>query len=187
MHIAHPIRLAILSIGILLAGCTATSAPPAASNQRTETGSNLATCTIPVLRSSYHEKQWGAPQITTYSDGGYRLMYRQGSSLNYVFVHGITNPAPVPTGPPDCMEEKFNESTGEPAMVPHPQSWRNASILGTSVKWYQKDMGGGADFPFYKTVDFPLTAGDGRAGHYRVEVCSSSESKAADWIKRVNW
>lgn len=55
------------------------------------------------------------------------------------------------------------------------------------MKWYQSAGDSGADFPSYETVDFTLTAPDGRTGHYRVEVSTDSPLKAADWIKRVNW
>lgn len=156
--------------------------PPTASEVR-ETSGDLAEAKVPVLRSAYLEKNWGLPQITTYSDGSYRMRFRQGNTLNYVFIHGLVKPSATPNQPPDV--EEYVAIDG-PAKLTK-QSWRSAVILGSSVKWYQNDTGGGADFPCYKTVDFALTAPDGRKGHYRIEVCADSEAKAAQWIRKVNW
>lgn len=148
---------------------------------------NLSSVKIPVLHSPYFEKNWGSPEIQTTEDGGYFLRYRQGTSLNYVFIHGLVKSKPAPATPPDWKEESFNDATGFPTLIRHKQAWRETTILGKPVKWYQNDSGGGADFPCYKTVDFALTTSDGRTGHYRVEVCSDTDDKAADWIKRVDW
>lgn len=182
--------LAVLSLGVLTPSCTSPvtpQAPAARSSEPLEIGHDLSQAKIPVLRSSYFEKNWGLPEITTFADGSYSLRFRQGTTLNYVFIHGLVDPKPVPAAPPDWSEESFNEQTGFPALIYHKQPWRQTSILGTSVKWYQNDSGGGADFPCYKTVDFALTAPTGKTGHYRIEVCSDTSQKAADWIKRVNW
>lgn len=102
--------------------------------------------------------------------------------MNYVFIYGLTHSKPTPVNPPDW----FDEGMGNPT-PPHKQSWQVANISGKPVKWYQADGGSGADFPSYKTVDFSLTAPDGRVGNYRIEVSSDSKKKAADWIRRVNW
>ena len=181
---------AVLSIGILTASCTSPVTPevPAVqSSEPREAGGDLSQAKIPVLRSSYFEKNWGLPDITTFTDGGYCLRFRQGTSLNYVFIYGLVDPKPVPAVPPDWSEESFNDQTGFPTLIYHKQPWRQTSILGTPVKWYQNDSGGGADFPCYKTVDFALTAPTGKTGHYRIVICSDTSQKAADWIKRVNW
>ena len=34
--------------------------------------------------------------------------------------------------------------------------------------------------PTDRAVDFALTAPDGRTGHYRIEVCATTDQKAAD-------
>lgn len=178
-------RLLILPLAaIALVSCTVPT--PADRSAAIETGSDLTTVKIPVLRSPWLESRWGAPQVATRADGGYRLTYRQGTSLNYVFIHGVMKPSPVPDTAPDMQEDSFAHN-GEPVSTHHKQSWRQATVLGKGVKWYQNDAGGGADFPCYKTVDFPLTAPDGRSGHYRIEVCTDEESKAAEWITKVSW
>jgi hypothetical protein len=113
------------------------------------------------------------------------LRYRQGTTLNFVIINGLTKMEPGPATPPD-----WEEATGDPEMgapAAHTQAWRHTSILGKPVKWYQTDGGGGADFPGYQTEDFSLTAPDGRTGFYRITVCSDSESKTTDWIHRVGW
>jgi hypothetical protein len=177
--------LPIFALCMLAASCTDPALLPQGESRTTS--SDLSSVKIPVLRSPYCEKNWGAPEIQVEEDGGYFLRYRQGTSLNYVFIYGLVKPEPVPATPPDWKEESFNDATGFPTIIPHKQSWRETTILGKPVKWYQNDSGGGADFPCYKTVDFSLTAPDGRIGHYRVSVCSDTEAKAADWIKRVDW
>ena len=142
---------------------------------------------MPLLRSAYFEREWGKPHVAVHQDGSYLLRYRQGTTLNFVLIHGLTRMQPVPVNPPewkDCYED-LEGATSPPAS--HSQSWKQAKILGQSVKWYKNDDGSGADFPCYKTVDFTLTAPDGRAGFYRVEVCADSPTKAADWIHRVSW
>lgn len=153
---------------------------------REQAARGMGRVSMPVLRAPVLEKSWDMPRIETHADGGYRITYRQGTSLNYVFVHGLANPAPVPATPPDMQEDTFTDK-GEPVSIHHKQSWRTTTIAGQKVKWYQNDAGGGADFPCYKTVDFALTAPDGRTGHYRVEVCAESETKAAEWIRMVGW
>lgn len=156
---------------------------PTSGSEVRETGGDLAEAKVPVLRSAYLEKSWGLPQITTFSDGSYRMRFRQGDTLNFVFIHGLVNPSAAPSQAPDI--EEYGPIDGPVTLTK--QSWRSAVILGSSVKWYQHDTGGGADFPCYKTVDFALTAPDGRKGHYRIEVCADSETKAAQWIRKVNW
>jgi hypothetical protein len=173
---------AIVATSLALASCL--SPTPSASARKQEVSSDLKDAKVPILRSTFFEKNWGAPNIAVFDDGSYRLRFRQGSSLNYVLIHGLMEGSPAPATPPDWSEE---DPTGENAAPKHRQSWRLTNILGTPVKWYQSSGGSGADFPTYETVDFTLTAPDGRTGHYRVEASSDSSAKAEDWIRRVNW
>lgn len=179
--------LPVIACACLAASCAPPSSSPTESSAVFETGGELSQVKMPVLRSSYFEKNWGKPDLTTFGDGGYRLTYRQGTTLNYVFIQGLAKALPVPASPPDWTEEIWNDQTGAVSLAYHKQPWRDASILGTRVKWYQNDAGGGADFPCYKTTDFTLTDPNGRTGQYRISVCTTSAGEAADWIHRVNW
>ena len=175
---------AMLATGLVLASCTTPASNSAIESavQTKQVSSDLKDAKIPILRSSYFEKNWGAPDVAVFNNGTYRLRFRQGTSLNYVIIQGLLEASPAPATPPDWSDEDL-ESTAPS----HKQSWRFTSILGTPVKWYQSAGESGADFPSYETVDFSLTASDGRTGYYRVEVSTDSAPKAADWIKRVNW
>lgn len=146
---------------------------------------DLSSVKMPVLRSAYLENAWGAPYVSVENDGTYLLRYRQGDTLNMVIIRSLTKLTPAPEKAPD-WEEGSGDPAG-PAPVKHSQSWMRTTILGKTVKWYQNDGGGGADFPAYRTVDFALTAPDGRSGFYSIEVCSDSKSKAANWINQVSW
>lgn len=187
-----PMTLRSLKSSALFAGCLALAscAPPASNSsigsaaRREQVSSDLKDAKVPILRSSYFERNWGAPDVAVFDDGTYRLRFRQGTSLNYVILQGLLEASPAPATPPDWSDE---DPTGENAAPRHKQSWRLTSILGTPVKWYQSAGESGADFPSYETVDFSLTAPDGRTGHYRVEVSTDSALKAQDWIRRVNW
>jgi hypothetical protein len=177
----RPFVFPILSACAILAGC---AGPPSSTRYPDIVSNNLAEVKMPVLRSAYFEKEWGAPAKEVMDDGTYRLRFRQGTSLNYVIIRSLASMKPAPENPPD-WEEPY-EDTG-PAPAPHKQSWKHTTILGAPVKWYQSDGGSGADFPGYRTVDFQLTAPDGRTGFYYIEVCADSPRKAADWIHRVSW
>ena len=175
---------AMLATGLALASCTTPASNTAIGStvQREQVSSDLKDAKIPILRSSYFEKNWGAPDVAVFNDGTYFLSFRQGTSLNYVIIHGLLKANPAPATPPDWSDEDLENTAPR-----HKQSWRFTNILGRPVKWYQSAGESGADFPSYQTVDFHLTAPDGRIGHYRVEVATDSPSKAQDWIKRVDW
>lgn len=184
----HSMRfLPILAITCLAVSCAPPSSRTPESRALQETGGYLSQVKMPVIRSSYFEKNWGQPDVTTFEDGGYRLRYRQGTTLNYVFIQGLAKADPVPATPPDWTEEVWDDRKGTLSLAYHKQPWRETTILGTRVKWYQNDSGGGADFPCYKTVDFTLTGPDGRTGAYRISVCTTNAEEATDWITRVNW
>ena len=148
---------------------------------------NLSEAKTPVLRSAHFDKAWGKPDTEVMSDGTYMLRYRQGTTLNFVIIKSLSEMKQVPENPPD-WEEAYEDPMGtRPAPPSHKQSWRHTMILGKPVKWYKNDDGSGADFPAYRTVDFPLTAPDGRTGFYRIVVCADSPEKAEQWICRVGW
>lgn len=146
---------------------------------------DVAQSTIPVLRSSYLEENWGKPTVGRLEDGGWRLTYRQGTTLNFVSIYSMTSGSPAPATPP-TWEEASGDPFG-PAAPIHSQKWRNATIVGKKVKWYKSDDGGGADFPSYKTVDFSAASPKGGRGHYRIQISTDVEKKAAEWFPRVNW
>ncbi|OYV07414.1 MAG: hypothetical protein CFE26_01110 [Verrucomicrobiales bacterium VVV1] len=175
---------ALLATGLTLASCTTPASNSAIESavQTKQVSSDLKDARIPNLRSPYFEKSWGAPNVAVFNDGTYLLSFRQETSLNYVIVQGLLEARPAPATPPDWSDEDLE--TPAPS---HKQSWRLTNILGTPVKWYQSAGGSGADFPCYETVDFTLTAPDGRTGHYRVRVSTDSPLKAEKWIRRLAW
>lgn len=179
-------NLLLLPTAFTLAFFPAACAPPVQPATRPSVVSeNLSDVRMPVLRSPYFEKNWGKPDIEVMSDGTYQLRYRQGTTLNFVMIRSLTKMEPTPANPPDWKEASENPDIIAPTA--HKQSWKHTNILGKPVKWYQRDGGGGADFPAYRTEDFSLTSPDGRTGYYRISVDSDAESKTADWINRVGW
>lgn len=181
-----PSALCVLLSGFGLVSCVDPVAPVKTSGGG-ELSENVADAKMPVLKSAYFEREWGKPNVSVKQDGSYILRYRQGTTLNFVLIHGLTSMQPVPANPPAWTDiSEVPEGSASPP-VSHSQSWKQAKILGQPVKWYKNDDGGGADFPCYKTVDFTLTAPNGRAGFYRVEVCADSPAKAENWIHRVSW
>ena len=181
----RPLIFPILSacaFGLCLTACV-TPAP----DKKSFDSNNIAEAKTPVLRSTYFEKEWGKPNVEVMADGTYRLRYRQGTTLNFVIIKSLTEMKATPENPPDWKEAHEDPMGTTPAPAPHKQSWKHTTILGKPVKWYQADGGSGADFPAYRTTDFSLTAPDGRTGFYRIDVCSDSSGKAADWIHRVSW
>ncbi len=172
----------VVAGGIFAFSPTAGARAPRKSPGAVEIGTDVSAVKMPVLRSAYFEKQWGKPDVVAYSDGSYRMRFRQGTTLNYFFIYGCTSAQPVPKTPPEWSADGAGE-----AMPSHKQEWQMAKILGKAVKWYQADGGSGADFPSYQTVDFSMTAPDGRVGIYRIIASSTSKKSAGDWIARVNW
>lgn len=110
------------------------------------------------------------------------MRFREGKTLNYFFIFGLTTAKAAPVTPPEWHEDDLGRPTPG-----HKQEWQTAKISGQAIKWYQADGGSGTDFPCYKTVDFSLTAPDGRVGKYRIVASCTSKKSAADWIPRVNW
>jgi len=180
------LAVGIVAVGGALVSCGTTGAGPTVSSDEQVDSQDITLAKVPVLRSTL-EGSWGRPRVSVNADGSYRLTYRQGTTLNFVFVDGLVNPPPVPATPPQWSEESFNEKKGEPELIYHSQNWRQTQIMGKSVRWYQNDGGSGADFPAYRTVPFQLTAPDGRTATYRVEVCSTSAEQAGKWIRQVGW
>lgn len=164
-----------LILGCLaMASCASVSKPPVAS--------------VPILKSDYFEQHWKLESQGTTRDGGHQIVYRNGTSLNMVIIESMPKASsPVPSTPPPIRftVEDPNEPYG--ALRERPQPWRNTTILGQSVRWFQVDEGSGADFPAYETVVFPLTHPDGRKGFYRIRVLAENADSAQRWISKVNW
>ncbi|MFT3991436.1 MAG: hypothetical protein QM680_08490 [Luteolibacter sp.] len=182
-----PFSCAAIVVSSLLPSCSTESPASLPAVEKTvEQPADLSSAKVPALRSAWLDRNWGAPEVRIDDDGGYRLRYRQGTTLNFVFIYGLVRAEPVPAKPKDWEEETHDP--GElPGLRYHKQSWRTVSVLGKSVKWYQNDGGSGADFPCYKTVDFALTAPDGRKGFYRIEVCATTAAEAATLMRKASW
>ena len=180
----HRPLLSGIALMLTLSACTPTTpgsgGPDIISN-------NLSEVKMPVLRSAWCESHWGKPVTEVMDDGTYQLRYRLSTALNFLIIESLAQMKTAPTSPPDWEEPHDDPEGTTPAPPAHKQSWRHTTILGQPVKWYQADGGSGADFPAYRTVDFQLTAADGRTGFYHITVCSDLETKAADWIHRVGW
>ena len=172
----------VVALGIFTLSPVAEAKPGQKPSKSQEGSKAPSAAKMPMLRSAHFEKQWGAPDLAILEDGGYRMRFRQGTTLNYFFIYGLTRAKAAPKTPPAWHEDDLGKPTPE-----HKQEWQTATILGKTVKWYQADGGSGADFPSFQTVDFSLTAPDGRVGYYRIVANCTSKKDAADWIQRVNW
>ncbi len=142
---------------------------------------------VPVLKSDIFEKTWITQHQGPRNNGGHEITYRRGTSLNMVMISSMPKAEPVPATPPPVKYVVEDASSPYGATRERPQAWRHATILGQSVKWFQVDEGGGADFPAYETVVFPLIHPDGRKGYYRIRVLAESAALAEQWIPQVNW
>jgi len=137
---------------------------------------------VPILKSDHLEKSWGNARVDALENGGHIATYRNPqTSLNLVIIESLPNAERVPrTAPPVQYQADFVTRT-------RPQQWRETTILGQTVKWFQVDEGGGADWPAFETVVFPLTHPDGRTGHYRIRVMADQPEAAAKLFPQVNW
>jgi len=145
---------------------------------------------VPVLKSSHLEKTWGRPGSDPLATGGQVIHYTHpGQSLEMVMIYSLPNAERVPRTPPPVKYQVENPDPRGSGLVTRtrPQEWRETTILGQTVKWFQVDEGGGADWPAFETVVFPLTHPDGRTGHYRIRVMAMTPGNAAKVFPRVNW
>ncbi|MBK1834418.1 hypothetical protein [Roseibacillus ishigakijimensis] len=146
---------------------------------------SLAAIRIPILRSPTLEKNWGPPTIETSPQGTYRLSYQHPEeSFERLVIYGSPLPFPVLSSAPD--EERDHLVDGELGIVTIPQSWRSTNIMDREIRWFTETTGGGADGDYFSTEGFPLTAPDGRTGHYRL-VVESITDQAAPRFAQVGW
>lgn len=77
-RIMLPLRLlSIVFLGGFFAACTVAPIQPSrTSSDSSESSSDLSAVKMPVLRSAFFEKQWGASSVETSGDGGYRMRFR---------------------------------------------------------------------------------------------------------------
>ncbi len=130
-------------------------------------GTDLLGVTVPVLRSRGLEKVWGAPAIKRDGEGGYLLTYtdpRRPSSR--LMIRGMAEPLPKLSSPPPLRGDRVESNTLSPEPVK--QEWRETSIQGEEVRWFQESAATASAAPLYGTEGFTLKAPDGRKGHFRL-------------------
>lgn len=90
------------------------------------------------------------------------------SSLVFLYIRKMSGPGPALTTPP-LIEQMYSGETPQPPPG-KPQTWKYTQILGQNVRWYQQDMGSGADFPGFATEVFPVTNAKGQREYYKIIV-----------------
>ncbi len=136
-------------------------------NSTLREGSDLLGVTVPVLRSRGLEQVWGPPAIQRDGEGGYLLTYidpRKPSSR--LMIRGMAEPLPKLSSPPPLRGRQVERNTFSPE--PAEQEWREASILGEEVRWFQESAATAGAAPLYGTEGFMLKAPDGRKGYFRL-------------------
>ena len=91
------------------------------------------------------------------------------SSLVFLYIRKMSGPGPAMTTPP-LIQQMYSGETPQPPPG-KPQAWKYTQILGQNVRWYQQDMGGGADFPGFATEVFPVSNAKGQREYYKIIVC----------------
>jgi hypothetical protein len=149
---------------------------------------DLLGVTVPVLRSRGLEQVWGPPRIKRDGRGGYLLTYADPKKpFTRLMIHGMTAPLPRLSRPPLLGGEKMVRDTL--TGYEQEQEWREVSILGEEIRWFQESASGGADGAYFSTEGFSIKAPDGRRGHYRL-VAEHSGNAAADvarWFGSVSF
>jgi hypothetical protein len=145
---------------------------------------SLAGVKIPVLKSSM-SANWGQPSIGVSSRGSYRLMYTPPTKpFTRLFIYGYVKPLPTINTPPDASgRETINsELTG----INVPQKWRNATVKGKNVRWFQESLPSGAHGAYFSTEGFTLSGPDGRKGYYRI-VTEGAEGNFRARLGTLGW
>ena len=110
------------------------------------------------------------------------------SSLVFFYIRKVAGPGPAMAQPP-LIQQMYSGETPQPPPG-KPQTWKYTQILGQTVRWYQSDMGGGADFPGFKTEVFPVTNAKGQREYYEIIVCHGMGpgyvSQIDSWLRGVS-
>lgn len=110
------------------------------------------------------------------------------SSLVFLYIRKMSGPGPAMATPP-LIQQMYSGETPQPPPG-KPQSWKYTQILGQNVRWYQQDMGGGADFPGFATEVFPVTNAKGQREYYKIIVCHGMGpgyvSQIDSWLRGVS-
>lgn len=148
-----------------------------------ENADSLAGVKIPILKSSMFAK-WGKPSIEVSSRGGYRLMYADPTKpFTCLLIYGYVKPLPAIKTPPDAPGgEKIN--SGSTTNVA--QKWRNATVKGKNVRWFQESLSSAAHGAYFSTEGFPLSGPDRRMGYYRI-VTEGAEGNFRARLRTLGW
>ena len=149
-----------------------------------EIANSLTGVKIPVLKSSMFAK-WGKPSIEVSSLGGYRLIYANPAKpFTRLFIYGYVKPLPTINTPHDaCGREKINSG---PTGLNVPQKWRNATVKGKNVRWFQESLSSAAHGAYFSTESFSLSGPDRRTGYYRIVIEGAEENFRAR-LRTLGW
>ena len=190
-------KLSLLFTTLLLANCSST--PPVGNKEdpveswqekiseratALKNSESLAGIKIPILKSLL-AANWGKPSIEVSSRGSYRLMYADPTKpFTRLLIYGYVKPLPAINTPPDASGEDMinSELTG----INVPQKWRNGTVKGKNVRWFQESLPSGADGAYFSTEGFTLTGSDGRKGYYRI-VTEGAEGNFRARLGTLGW
>ena len=187
----------VISTALLLVNCN--TAPPVNNGEKSvkswreqvsdrtlklENADSLAGVKIPALKSSMSAK-WGKPSIEVSSLGGYRLVYANPTQpFARLFIYGYVKPLPTINTPPDASgREKINSG---PTGIAVPQKWRNATVKGKNVRWFQESLSSAAHGAYFSTEGFTLSGPDRRTGYYRIVIEGAEEDFRAR-LRTLGW
>ncbi|MGJ8725616.1 MAG: hypothetical protein ACSHYB_13740 [Roseibacillus sp.] len=138
---------------------------------------SLSAIKVPILKSTYLEKRWGKPSISTSSDGLYRLYYDDPeSSFDNFTIIGSSEPLVTfgDTPPP---------ISGMGTSIP--QEWKTTTIMNQNVNYFVETSGGN-NGEMWATEAFTRTSPDGRVGYYRLQT-EFNDLDAPDRFSEVSW
>ena len=145
---------------------------------------SLAGVKIPVLKSSMSDN-WGQPSIEVSSRGSYRLTYAPPTKPSTrLLIYGYVKPLPTINTPPDASGGEIINS--EPTGINAPQKWRNATVKGKNVRWFQESLPSGAHGAYFSTEGFTLSGPDRRKGYYRI-VTEGAEGNFRARLGTLGW
>ena len=102
-------------------------------------------------------------------------------------IHGMATPLPRLSRPPLLSGEHMVRDTL--TGYGKKQEWREVTILGEEVRWFQESASSGADGAYFSTEGFTLKAPDGRKGYYRLvaEHGDTATTDVARWFGSVSF